>query len=116
MLIKSCFSALLKHDKIIIKSRNLWLFDKKNFQKHLRNNFLRIEFETMPLCSCINAYNSKLQNSSEEIAPVTKKEVNSRPNQSWFNAELRTVKRKKRQGERKYKKDQNDCNYEKYRK
>ena len=70
----------------------------------------------MPLCSCVNAYNSKLQNSLNKIAPVTKKEVNSRPNQPWFNAELRTLKRKKNQTERKYKKDQNDCNYEKYRK
>ena len=51
-----------KSDKIIIKSRNLKLLDKKNFQEHLRNNFLGVEFESMSLCSCINAYNSKLQN------------------------------------------------------
>ena len=49
----------------------------------------------MLLCSYINAYNSKLQNSLDKIAPVTKKEVNSRPNQPWLNAELRTLKRKK---------------------
>ena len=65
----------------------------------------------MLLCSYINAYNSKLQNSLDEIAPVTRKEVNSRPNQPWLNAEPRTLKRKKRQTERNYKKDQNDCNY-----
>ena len=51
-----------KPDKIIIKSRNLRLLDKKNFQEHLRNNFLGVEFKPMPLCSFINAYNSKLQN------------------------------------------------------
>ena len=70
----------------------------------------------MPLCSCTNAYNSKLENSLDEIPPVTKKEVNFRPNQAWFNAELKTLKRKKHQRERKYKKDQSDCNYKKYRK
>ena len=103
-----------KPNKVIIKSRNLRLLHKKYFQEHLRNNLLGVEFESMPLCFYINAYNSKLQNSLDEIAPVTKKEVNFRPNQPWFNAEVRTLKRKKRQTERKYKKDQNDCNYKKY--
>ena len=60
---------------------------KKSFKEHLRNYFLGVEFESMPLCSCINAYNSKLQNSLDEIASVTKKEVNSRKNQPCFNAE-----------------------------
>ena len=41
----------------------------------------------------------------DEIALSTKKEVNSRPNQPWFNAELRILKRKKCQTERKYQKN-----------
>ena len=35
-----------KPDKIIIKSKNLRLLDKKNFQEHLKNNFLGVEFES----------------------------------------------------------------------
>ena len=93
-----------KSDKIIIKSRNLRLLDKKHFQEHLKNNFLGVEFESMPLCSCINAYNYKLQNSLDKIVLVTKKEVNSRPNQPWFNAELRTLKRKKTSNRKKIQK------------
>ena len=70
----------------------------------------------MFLCICINTDNSKSQSSLDKIASDTKKEVNSRPNQPWFNAKLRILKRKKHQTERKYKKGQNDFNYEKYRK
>ena len=116
-----CFSKTVSYcinyeqDKIIIKSRNLRLIEK-NFSRTSKKQFLGVEFESMLLCSCINAYDSKLQNSLDEIASVTKKKVNFRKNQPCFNTELRTLKRKKRQTERKYKKDQNNCNYDKYRK
>ena len=95
----------LKDDMVVIKKRNFTHFDvnlfKDDFKKHLTPGKL----EHLNVNACVEVYNSTLRLALDKQSPVISKTVRKRPNQKWFNSNLREMKRQKRAVEREWKKN-----------
>ena len=105
-----------KPSKITIKSRNLEVFDIEQYKQQIKKSLSHDELKVLSVSSCIDIYNTTMQNSLDMIAPVVEKTVQHRPLQSWFNLKLRNLKKKNRQAERRYKKFPNKYNLQEYKK
>ena len=52
----------------------------------------------------LSGYNMILRNKADEFAPIKTKEIKIKPNAPWFDSEYKTLRRKRRKAEKRYKK------------
>ena len=104
-----CFSVQAKPettaDKETYTFRNWKTLDVKHFQDKLwLEKELLNPSEDISLEDLVHLYDDTLQKLADEFCPIIQKTVQSRPNQKWFNDELRDLKREKRRAGRQWKK------------
>ena len=102
--------AEVKPTKVSVTTRNLALIDLEKFQQLIKESLSFDNFEQLTLDQCIEMYNSTIKQSLNGLAPAVERMIKPRPNQPWFNSELKLLKRKKRQAERKLKKCHSQVN------
>ena len=96
--------AEVKPTKASVTTRNLALVDLDKFQLLIQESSSFDNFEQLTLDQCIEMYNSTIKQSLNDLAPAVERMIKPRPNQPWCNSELKLLKRKKWQAERKLKK------------
>ena len=89
----------------MIKTRNLGLLDANMLESLLLNSSLSKNFDTLSLHQSVEKYNSASLDSLDQASPAEIKIIKHRLEQPWFTSDLRTLKRKKRILERRYKKN-----------
>ena len=102
--------------KLLLNPETLQFFDIEQYKQQIKKSLSHDELKVLSVSSCIDIYNTTMQNSLDMIAPVVDKTVQHRPLQSWFNLKLRNLKKKRRQAERRYKKFPNKYNLQEYKK
>ena len=60
--------------------------------------------ETQDMGEKLSGYNRILREKADEFAPIKTKEIKIKPNAPWFDSEYKTLRRKRRKAEKKYKK------------
>ena len=105
--------AEVKPTKVAVTTRNLALLDLEIFQQLIKEPLSYDNLEQLSLNECIEMYNSTIEQSLNELAPVVETMIKPRPNQPWFNSELKSLKRKKRRAEKKFKSCNSQANLEK---
>ena len=82
--------------------RDINLVDNKQFNKEVKDAYIRI-----PNCDMkekIHAYNNVMSQVVTAHAPEKTKHIKLVPNAPWFNSEYKTLRRRRRKAEKKYKK------------
>ena len=70
--------------------------DFHEFCRDLENSSLVRDAETSNLSDFVNKYNSTLKSLLDTYAPLRTKTITLRPTASWYNDEIRSVKRRRR--------------------
>ena len=87
-----------KTEKIHITSRNLKKIDIELFKTSLKSSL------NESVVNSVTAFNDCLTRTLDTFAPLRKRVISIRPFSPWINDAVKTIKQKKRQAERKWKK------------
>ena len=85
----------MKPSEITLKTRDLASLNVDKFCLILNESFIHEDLELDTLDGCVENYNSVLQASLNSLTPFREIVIKPRPNQPWYNNELRNFKRKK---------------------
>lgn len=96
-----------------ISYRNLKAIDHSKLNEDLLN-FVKSTTPTSDFDSLVNSYSTELTRILDEHAPVIEKTIKPKPKVPWFDADTKTLQRKKRHLERKWRKTNNSADWENY--
>ena len=99
------FKPSFKDDKVTITRRNFTNFDANLFQEEVKKYLTPEKLGNNDINYCVKLYEDSLRSALDQQCPMVTQTVHNRPNQLWFDSNLRDMKRKKRAVEREWRKN-----------